>query len=149
MPSIRRPWPVSRRDTDGLQANSSSSPESIEMTGDVKTGATATTNPVEAEKDLQTFKKLHQWDFNLESSKREAIENAVKAHDIEAEIQIDQELEENSPYPEVASAVRNIDEDVPANTIRAWVIGLLFTTIGSGLNMLFSLRNPQITITSM
>lgn len=119
------------------------------MTGDGKHGATATTDAVEAEQDLKTFKKLHQWDFNLESSKREAIENAVKSHDVEAEIQIDQDLEENSPYPEVASAVRNVDEDVPANTIRAWVIGMLFTMIGSALNMLFSLRNPQITITSM
>ena len=119
------------------------------MRGDAKTEATATINAVEAEKDLKTFKKLHQWDYNLDSSKREAIENAVKSHDVEAEIQIDHELEENSPYPEVASAVRNTDEDVPANTVRAWVLGLLFTTIGSGLNMLFSLRNPQITITSM
>ncbi|KAL9070772.1 MAG: hypothetical protein Q9157_005697 [Trypethelium eluteriae] len=149
MPSIRRPWPVSRRDTDAVQGNSSSSPESIEMTSDDKTGATTTANPVEAEKDLKKFKKLHQWDFNLESSKRDAIENAVKSHDVEAEVQIDQELEENSPYPEVASAVRNVDEDVPANTVRAWVLGLLFTTIGSALNMLFSLRNPQITITSI
>ena len=119
------------------------------MTGDVKNEVTTTTKAIEADKDLKTFKKLHQWDFNLETSKREAIENAVKSHDLEAEVQIDQELEENSPYPEVASAVRNVDEDVPANTVRAWVIGMLFTTIGSGLNMLFSLRNPQITITSM
>ncbi|KAG9721904.1 small oligopeptide transporter, partial [Aureobasidium melanogenum] len=29
-----------------------------------------------------------------------------------------------------------------------WVISLLMTTIGSGLNMLFSLRSPSITITS-
>lgn len=36
----------------------------------------------------------------------------------------------------------------PCNTIRMWVIGMLMTTIGSGLNMLFSLRSPSITITS-
>jgi hypothetical protein len=29
-----------------------------------------------------------------------------------------------------------------------WVISMLMTTIGSGLNMLFSLRSPSITITS-
>ncbi len=42
--------------------------------------------------------------------------------------------------------MRNYDVDVPANTIRAWVIGLLLCTIGSGINMLFSLRNPTVSI---
>lgn len=36
--------------------------------------------------------------------------------------------------------------DLPANTVRAWVIGLLLCTIGSAINMLFSLRNPSVTI---
>ena len=36
--------------------------------------------------------------------------------------------------------------DVPANTIRAWVIGLIATTIVSAVNFLFSLRNPSIFI---
>ncbi|KAJ3491016.1 hypothetical protein NLG97_g5673 [Lecanicillium saksenae] len=53
---------------------------------------------------------------------------------------------ENSPYPEVRAAVRNYDEDVPANTVRAWVIGLTLTVIGSGMNTLFSLRQPSISI---
>lgn len=38
---------------------------------------------------------------------------------------------------------------MPANTIRAWTIGLLLTTICAGLNSLFSLRAPSITITSI
>lgn len=46
------------------------------------------------------------------------------------------------------AVVRNFDVDLPANTIRAWVIGLLLCTIGSGVNMLFSLRNPSVTITT-
>lgn len=91
-----------------------------------------------------------RWDPNLESDKRDAIEAAVKKGDVEAEISLDQGLGENSPYPEVASAVPNTDDEtLPCNTIRAWVIGLIFTTIGSGLNMLFNLRNPSITITSI
>jgi hypothetical protein len=44
--------------------------------------------------------------------------------------------------------VRNTDVDVPANTIRAWVIGMLLCTLGSGVNMLFSLRNPNIVLTT-
>lgn len=56
---------------------------------------------------------------------------------------------ENSPYPEVVAAVRNYDEEMPCNTVRAWVIGLFLTTLGSGLNMLFSMRAPSLIITSI
>ena len=50
--------------------------------------------------------------------------------------------------PQVRAAVRNYDEDLPANTVRAWVIGMLLCTIGSAVNMLFSLRNPGISVTT-
>jgi hypothetical protein len=48
----------------------------------------------------------------------------------------------------VRAAVRNYDVDVPANTFRAWAIGLVMTMIFSGLNMLFGLRAPQLIISS-
>jgi OPT family oligopeptide transporter len=48
----------------------------------------------------------------------------------------------------VRGAVRNYDEELPANTIRAWAIGLVLTTIASGLNSLFSLRAPSLTVTT-
>lgn len=35
---------------------------------------------------------------------------------------------------------------MPANTIRAWVIGMIATTVVSAVNLLFSLRNPSINI---
>lgn len=44
---------------------------------------------------------------------------------------------------------RQYDEEMPINTIRAWVLGMLLTTIASGLNCLFALRQPAITITSL
>ncbi|TQV99949.1 small oligopeptide transporter, OPT family [Cordyceps javanica] len=53
---------------------------------------------------------------------------------------------EDSPYPEVRAAVRNYDEPVPANTVRAWAIGLALTVIGASMNTLFSLRQPSISI---
>jgi hypothetical protein len=56
---------------------------------------------------------------------------------------------DNSPYPEVRAAVEAGDEDVPASTFRAWFLGLIFVTIGSGLNMLFNLRAPSIILTSI
>jgi hypothetical protein len=50
--------------------------------------------------------------------KRIIIGDALDHHDTEAELSIEHDLEENSPYPEVVAAVRNTDEDVPANTVR-------------------------------
>lgn len=54
--------------------------------------------------------------------------------------------EEDSPYAEVRAAVRNYDEDVPCNTVRAWVIGLSLVVVGASMNTLFSLRQPSISI---
>jgi hypothetical protein len=54
--------------------------------------------------------------------------------------------EEDSPYPEVRAAVRNYDEDVPCNTVRAWTIGLVLVLVGASMNTLFSLRNPSIGV---
>jgi hypothetical protein len=55
----------------------------------------------------------------------------------------DEEVED-SPYPEVRAAVRNYDEDVPCNTVRAWTIGLTLVVVGASMNTLFSLRAPSI-----
>ncbi|CAM1505395.1 Fc.00g110320.m01.CDS01 [Cosmosporella sp. VM-42] len=54
--------------------------------------------------------------------------------------------EEDSPYPEVRAAVRNFDEDLPCNTVRAWTIGLSLVVVGASMNTLFSLRSPSIGV---
>ncbi|KAH7328547.1 OPT family small oligopeptide transporter [Stachybotrys elegans] len=46
----------------------------------------------------------------------------------------------------VRAAVRNYDEDLPCNTVRAWTIGLILVVFGASLNTLFSLRQPSISI---
>ncbi|WVQ85592.1 OPT family small oligopeptide transporter [Cryptococcus sp. DSM 104549] len=52
-------------------------------------------------------------------------------------------VEEDSPYPEVRASVSNIDDpDMPAMTMRAWVLGLLFTILASGINTFFHFRTP-------
>jgi OPT family oligopeptide transporter len=66
--------------------------------------------------------------------------------DDEETVKLDDEAEEDSPYPEVRAAVRNYDEDLPCNTVRAWTIGLSLTIIGASMNTLFSLRQPSIAI---
>lgn len=57
----------------------------------------------------------------------------------------DKEMED-SPYPEVRAAVRNYDQDLPCNTVRAWTIGLSLVVLGASMNTLFSLRQPSISI---
>lgn len=57
---------------------------------------------------------------------------------------------ENSPYEEVRAAVRVTDDpDEVANTVRAWILGMIFVTLGSGLNMFLSMRSPAISFTSI
>lgn len=50
---------------------------------------------------------------------------------------------EDSPYPEVRAAVPNTDDyEMPVNTVRMWVLGLASATVGSSLNMFFSMHSP-------
>jgi hypothetical protein len=104
----------------------------------------------EVERDITMFNKAHAWDPNIGSEKLDAMGNAVNAHDVEAELAIEHEITEDSPYPEVQAAVSPTDDpNIPASTLRAWFLGLLFVTLGSGLNLLFSLREPSIFIGSL
>ncbi|KAL9109139.1 MAG: hypothetical protein Q9227_006230 [Pyrenula ochraceoflavens] len=102
----------------------------------------------EANRKLSLFGIQHQWDPNMSNDAFDIVDEAMLSHDVKAESNLVGEMVENSPYPEVRASVRNYDEDLPANTIRAWFLGMILTTLGSGLNALFSLRAPSITITT-
>lgn len=88
----------------------------------------------------------HHFDASLEDIDRDSgsfdDETALKRTKTGEE----EEEEENSPYAEVRSAVRNYDEEVPCNTIRAWTIGLTLVILGASMNTLFSLRSPSISL---
>ncbi|PHH85773.1 hypothetical protein CDD83_11188 [Cordyceps sp. RAO-2017] len=56
---------------------------------------------------------------------------------------------EDSPYEEVRAAVRNTDGGEMANTLRAWILGLFFVTLGSGLHMFLGLRSPVINLSGI
>ncbi|KAF2395795.1 small oligopeptide transporter [Trichodelitschia bisporula] len=104
----------------------------------------------QVERDIAHLAALGEWDPNMDNEKLKVIEETIADHDIEAELALEHELEENSPYPEVVAAVSNVDDpSLPANTVRAWILGMTFVTIGSGLNMLFSLRQPTISLGSI
>lgn len=68
--------------------------------------------------------------------------------DDDAAMKAAEELED-SPYEEVRAAVRNYDEDLPCNTVRAWTIGLGLVVVGASANTLFSLRSPSISLGSL
>ncbi|KAL1964858.1 hypothetical protein VTN77DRAFT_6360 [Rasamsonia byssochlamydoides] len=102
----------------------------------------------EAVDHLKNLKKQHHWDPNLPDEIFDEIDEALHTTDASAQVGIAGELLDNSPYPEVRAAVVNYDEGGHSNTIRAWVIGMLLATIGSALNMLFSMRDPYIVIPS-
>jgi OPT family small oligopeptide transporter len=139
---LSRPFPLRRRQqqTEGVLA------ERVTEEGP-KDGITTTARAVDMQDGLA---KTHKYDDpNLPEDTLNDIENVVRIADVEREIVLEKLLEDQSPYPEVAAAVRNYDEDLPANTIRAWTLGMLFATIGSALNMLFSLRAPSIIISSI
>lgn len=59
-------------------------------------------------------------------------------------------VEDDSPHAEVRASVPSSDDaDLPQNTIRMWVLGMILNTIGSALNLLFSLHSPQIILTTL
>jgi hypothetical protein len=95
--------------------------------------------------DVGTFAQTSAWDPNMDDSKLKEV--SLTENDLEKELKYEQDLGENSPYPEVRAAVDNTDDiSMPANTLRAWFLGLLFVTLGSGLNIFFSLRDPNISV---
>jgi hypothetical protein len=55
--------------------------------------------------------------------------------------------EDESPYPEVRSAVANTDDPyMPAGTLRAWLLGLVWAIIIPGVNQFYFFRYPSVSI---
>lgn len=104
-----------------------------------------TVDVAEAAADLERIKRAHQWDPNLPKEKLDAIDRAVEDGDPKEMVEADLLFTEDSPYEEVRAAVRNVDGGEVANTVRAWVIGMFFVTIASGVNMFLSMRSPAIS----
>ncbi|KAK3626797.1 hypothetical protein LTR56_019615 [Elasticomyces elasticus] len=134
MNRIRRPWAPTRRDTDGVQLNtfdSTGGSEAEERGDTAKKGAEETTEPVDyAHGHLQEI----EVDLDLVLH-----EQGLK--DI---------AEDTSPYPEVRAVVPETDDpDIPVNTLRMWILGIIWTFIGAGVNQFFSLRYPAVHIVSI
>ncbi|KAH6903907.1 OPT oligopeptide transporter [Coprinopsis sp. MPI-PUGE-AT-0042] len=83
-------------------------------------------------------------------TEEEALQVALPDFDdpnIDKDAAIQGVLEDDSPYPEVRSAVANTDDpDIPVSTIRSWTLGIIWAIIISGLNQFFFFRYPSVTI---
>ncbi len=59
-------------------------------------------------------------------------------------------FDDESPYPEVRSAVANTDDPaMPVSTLRSWIIGFMWAILIPGLNQFFFFRYPSVTITGI
>lgn len=89
-------------------------------------------------------------DPNLDVKLRARVEAALETGDVAAEKQLEEELLNDSIYPEVRAAVANVDDPtMPVNTFRSWFLGLVFVILLSGVNQLLYFRYPSVTITGI
>ena len=73
------------------------------------TGAELTpADELETAARLKAIKRKHEWDPNFSADLVDDIEEATQHHDVGGEVRLIDEVVENSPYPEVRAAVRNV-----------------------------------------
>lgn len=111
--------------------------------------AGAAVDVTEATKDLENIKHAHEFDPNLPQEKIDFLNKALQDGDADEILAAETIFTDDSPYIEVRAAVRNTDGEEVANTVRAWILGMIFVTIGSGLNMFLSMRSPAINFPSL
>ncbi|EMD31506.1 hypothetical protein CERSUDRAFT_119725 [Gelatoporia subvermispora B] len=59
-------------------------------------------------------------------------------------------FEDDSPYPEVRSAVANTDDPtMPVSSLRVWVLGLIWAIIIPGMNQFFFFRFPSVSVSGI
>ena len=65
-------------------------------------------------------------------------------------VEVESSPEDDSPYPEVRSAVANYDDpSMPVTTLRAWTLGILWAIILPGINEFYYFRYPSIMVTGV
>ena len=77
---------------------------------------------VEAQKKLHNLQRKHRWDPNLPSDTLEDLDEAVHVHDFKQDVNLVGAFEDNSPYPEVCAAVRNVSIAIPESARNSSLI---------------------------
>lgn len=101
----------------------------------------------------------HEGDPNFPLEDYELIENISKGYndelkmtyeDWEFNVKMFAVLNEHfSPYPEVRAISSPLDDPtIPCETIRAYILGIFWCLVGTGVNELFSRRQPSIYISA-
>lgn len=86
-------------------------------------------------------------DPNLEKSPIESIADEEESDSRRSHASV---FEDDSPYPEVRSAVANSDDPtIPVSTLRSWMLGIIWAMIIPGLNQFFFFRYPSLTLTGI
>lgn len=144
--TFRTPW-SSRNDTatadtgiEGISRLNSETEASPITSTEKKAFGEKDVDITAAAEDLPKFAATHQFDPNLPQDKINILHDATATGDVEAMKVAEAAFAEDSPYEEVKSSTRPIDGGEPANTVRAWILGMIFVTICSGLNMFLSMR---------
>lgn len=112
---------------------------------------------------MQGVLKIHENDPNFPMASIEAAKRFLASYDdiranpedkayshLVREVFIEAALIANhSPYAEVRAVVSNKDDvDMPASTVRAWFIGVVYVAIGAFINQFFEIRQPRILLQS-
>ena len=63
---------------------------------------------LEANRKIEDLERKHQWDPNLPQDILQDLDEANNTGDLGKELNLVHEFEDNSPYPEVRAAVRNV-----------------------------------------
>ena len=100
------------------------------------------------ESNLQHFIEDNIDDPNIDHNILEKANEVLEDGDKKAEILLNDDLKDESPYAEVRAAVSDFDPEMPVNTIRAWLLGLIAVIVPPGVNQLLSLRFPSTTISA-
>ena len=107
---------------------------------------------------IKQVQLMHRYDQNFPGHALERIgtflddpdvlQNPSKYPDLVREMKMEAILStENSPYQEVRANVDPTDDpSIPSLTFRVWVIGIVFSGIGSFVDTLFLVRQPAISI---
>lgn len=101
----------------------SNSRDSIEK----ENGVTATQRitrgeTLEGQRKLKDFEREHRWDPNIPSDTLEDLDDAIHKSTLPYESTLVRAFEENSPYPEVRAAVRNVCQKQKPFEIRISLI---------------------------
>ncbi|MBW0473692.1 hypothetical protein O181_013407 [Austropuccinia psidii MF-1] len=118
--------------------------------------AAANLNLDDARKIIQQAVDRYQLDpnapANLLQKAQQAISNKHLTHDLAHklinEIKLEAALLEETPFPEVLNIAPSTDDPfMPVSTFRAWLIGLVWTILGTDyINVFFSARLPGISV---